>query len=312
MDLRISILIPTYNQPLYIKRSVDSALAQDYPNIEVIVSDDSSSDDTKNILEEITDKRFKYIRNNPRLGRVENYRTCLYKYSTGSWALNLDGDDYLTDPHFISDAVNLIESFNDKNLVFVQAGGYLIDKDGSKTGQRMPKIKTEHCIVSGKQYVCDFAKKRRFLHLTSLYNTATAKSIDFYRYDILSTDLESFLRLALLGNVALLNKNVGVWFQHGKNTSSSSSINKKLENTLWIDSVCDFALQTKTLTKFKANIWCYIVKQQELTGHFMVEISESKNRLKTLWWIFVHYPATFFFPVFVKKLIGYNFRQLLG
>ncbi|WP_267414589.1 MULTISPECIES: glycosyltransferase [unclassified Sphingomonas] len=49
---RVSILIISYNQEAYIRASIDSALSQDYPNIEIIVSDDGSSDATQDIIME--------------------------------------------------------------------------------------------------------------------------------------------------------------------------------------------------------------------------------------------------------------------
>jgi glycosyltransferase involved in cell wall biosynthesis len=43
---RVSIIIPTYNQSKYIVRAIESALSQDYPNLEIIISDDNSPDET--------------------------------------------------------------------------------------------------------------------------------------------------------------------------------------------------------------------------------------------------------------------------
>ena len=51
----VSVLIPTYNQEKYIVQSVESALIQDYPNLEIIVSNDNSKDNTEALLQ-------KYIR----------------------------------------------------------------------------------------------------------------------------------------------------------------------------------------------------------------------------------------------------------
>ena len=48
----VSVLIPTYNQPKYFRLALESAIAQDYPNIEIIVSDDSTDDRVKNVFDE--------------------------------------------------------------------------------------------------------------------------------------------------------------------------------------------------------------------------------------------------------------------
>ena len=54
--MNFSVIIPTYNSENYIKRAIESLLNQTYRKFEVIVSDDGSSDNTKNILESYRQK----------------------------------------------------------------------------------------------------------------------------------------------------------------------------------------------------------------------------------------------------------------
>ncbi len=302
----VSIVIPTYNQPQYILRAVESALHQDYENLEVIVSDDSSNDESEQILKAyISENKIRYYHNNPRLGRVKNYRTGLYNLAQGEWTLNLDGDDYLTDMQFISSAIHEMLQTNE-TIAFIQAGGSILDENGKLLEKRMPNCEGKSRVLSGEIYLNEFAKKRRFLHLTSLYNTKIAREIDFYRFDNLSSDLEAFMRLALMGNVLLLNKDVGVWFQHSNNTSTNSSSDAIIENTKWTDSVAKFAIQNKKMSSLKANWWKEMVKQQELTGLFMKDIKRAnskKTKLKLAGKVLRNHPKTFFFPVFLKKFL---------
>ncbi len=56
----VSTVIPTYNQAHFLKEAIESVLKQTYPNIEVVVVDDGSTDDTLKILEDMAENRFAY------------------------------------------------------------------------------------------------------------------------------------------------------------------------------------------------------------------------------------------------------------
>jgi len=218
----VSIMIPTYNQERFLADAVQSALAQDYPNIEVVVADDCSTDNTPTLAKHWQgDPRFKYVRNAANLGRVGNYRNTLYRLIRGRWALNLDGDDYLCDPSFISRAVAALRSREDVVLAF--AATYdLID------GVRVAGLVQHHPpLLDGSDVVRDYAaiyRERRpvvFIpHQSAVYEVAAARAMDFYRYDILSADLESLLRLIVGRKIAFVEGTVACWRHHGANATA--------------------------------------------------------------------------------------------
>ena len=71
----VSILIPTYNRPHYFQLALKSALAQTYPNIEIIIGDDSTDNLTEELVRQSYLPMYKniiYIRNSPSLGQFQN------------------------------------------------------------------------------------------------------------------------------------------------------------------------------------------------------------------------------------------------
>ena len=118
---KISIGIPTYNQYELLVQAVESALSQKYNNIEVIVSDDSQNNLTKEALLRFSSfPNFKYFKSEMPLGRVANYRKILYEYSDLDWHINLDGDDYSFDYGFIKECITHISDCDPKqNLIFI-------------------------------------------------------------------------------------------------------------------------------------------------------------------------------------------------
>jgi len=92
---KVSVLIPSYNQENVIEQTVLSALTQNYDNLEVVVSDDSSADRTPQILREIQEKhskRLKIFLHQNNLGVTKNHTRGLVECG-GDFIAFQDGDD---------------------------------------------------------------------------------------------------------------------------------------------------------------------------------------------------------------------------
>ena len=100
-DPLVSILIPVYNREKVVSRAIDSALAQTYRNIEIIVCDNASTDGTWDVLQKYAkqDERVKVFRNETNVGPVRNWMECL-KRASGEYAKYLWSDDEIL-PTFV-------------------------------------------------------------------------------------------------------------------------------------------------------------------------------------------------------------------
>jgi glycosyltransferase involved in cell wall biosynthesis len=296
-DIKVTIMIPTYNQAAYIRKAIDSALAQTYANLEVIVGDDASSDQTPSIVAGIHDSRFKYVRNLVNLGRVANYRNLLYKHATGEYVVNLDGDDYYTDPNFISDAVALAE--NEPNLVIIASKASWSIANKSYTSD-VPAI-TE---ASGFEVINSLPNKLFFFkHMATLYARDAAIKIGFYKTTSNSSDWESLYRLSIRGKVKYLDKCVGVWRIHESNASSASDISNLVSSlaiwpSIYTDAVdCGMnQLQAKVLS---ARCVAYFASSS------CIRVSRCGNEelVKFLHIIFSQYKAAFILLFLVPKYL---------
>ena len=215
---KVTILIPTYNQSKYLPQAIESALAQDYPDIEVLVIDDGSVDDTQNIIDRYkSDPRFRYFRNPINLGRVGNYQHGLFDCAGGDYVLNLDGDDWLSDNQYISDAVKLLDQHPEVGFVMAETDVFS-EKEGLRysKGNRHQKLG----IIDGMEYINDLCFNRVvFAHLAAVFRRDVAISLNFYNIDSTWTDGISFIRMACKYKVALVSRSVGVWRLHDKNES---------------------------------------------------------------------------------------------
>ena len=106
--IKVSIIIPAFNVETYIKRAIESCINQTYTNIEIIIIDDGSTDDTFHIIKKyaLIDSRIKVISQNNK--GVSNARNSGIKNVKGDYVCFLDSDDWLEN--------NAIETFiNDEN-----------------------------------------------------------------------------------------------------------------------------------------------------------------------------------------------------
>jgi glycosyltransferase involved in cell wall biosynthesis len=305
-QIRITIMIPTYNQSAYIKEAIDSALAQTYPWIEVIVGDDASTDQTSQVVSKIRDSRLVYIKNPTNLTRTENYKNLLYNHATGDFVVNLDGDDYFTDLDFVSKAVSLLKHYNNAVMVVAKVTTKtLIDEYISA----LPDIK----YATGLQILGELPNpKYMFMHMGVIYNRQSALEIDFYRSTAISSDWESLYRLALRGDVLYLDRNIGTWRVHGKNETGTTNIKKLIDNLAIWEAIFNDAINFG-LSPLRAKI-----ASAKCIGSFVLpscaSISKNGNRslLKFVFLSFTRYKLALLFALFSPRYVATVILCFLG
>jgi len=115
----VSVTIVTYNSGRFIKRCLESVLEQQYPNIEVVVVDNASTDGTVDILEQFADRcRIYYNEDNLGFAAAQNQAIAIGR---GDWVLTLN-PDVLLNPDFISE---LVEAGNSDSKVGTVCGKLL-------------------------------------------------------------------------------------------------------------------------------------------------------------------------------------------
>ncbi|WP_243544194.1 glycosyltransferase family 2 protein [Pseudodesulfovibrio tunisiensis] len=243
----VSIVIPTYNQAGFILQAVDSALAQTYPNLEVIVSDDNSTDNSQQILKRYQGvKNVRVYKNAKNLGRVGNYRKALFDYAHGDWVLNLDGDDFLHDPTWVAKAMKTISS--SPGVFIACANQVVLHSNGnvrkSSMNRNFPPI-----ITSEEAFEAMRDNSFGTTHAATIYNRHEAMKLGFYSYDIISSDEHSLHRLIANSKVAVFPDHVATWRFHGANATVQSSAAQKIANLLRPISSYDYGLQQGVIAK---------------------------------------------------------------
>jgi len=113
----VSIGLPTYNRASDLKRCIDSVLAQDYSNFELIISDNASTDRTQSLCEEFyrKDRRIRYIRQPNNNGAGANFKV-VRREAQGEFFMWLGDDDWL-DRCYVGECMRVLADHADHELV---------------------------------------------------------------------------------------------------------------------------------------------------------------------------------------------------
>jgi glycosyltransferase involved in cell wall biosynthesis len=111
-DRLVSVIIPTYNREKLLPRAIDSVINQTYPNWELLIVDDRSSDNTEALVKKYIsmDSRIKYLKNRRKKGPsgARNYGII---NSKGEYIAFLDSDDEWA-PHHLEESIYVLENYN--------------------------------------------------------------------------------------------------------------------------------------------------------------------------------------------------------
>lgn len=195
----VTVLIPAHNEEKVIIRCLNSVLANTYQNLQILVVDDASRDDTAHLIQKyirrhkLKSDRCKLIRTYKNVGKGEALNTALKRHARGEFAMTLDADSILA-----SDAIaNALSYFSDPTIAGVAANVQIINE---------PTVlgilqKFEHMIGyrSKKAYSlsnCEFVVGG----VASTYRMDILRDVGFYDTDTWTEDIGLSIKIVSNGN----------------------------------------------------------------------------------------------------------------
>jgi len=139
----VTIGIPTYNRAAdTLPEALSSALAQTYPNLEIVVSDNCSTDNTTEVVTAFNDPRIRYIRHEENIGANNNFNACI-EHAQGTYLLLLHDDDFI-EPELITSCLERANHATDVGIII--SGMRAIDGEGQMLWEKQ-------CRVEGSEFV---------------------------------------------------------------------------------------------------------------------------------------------------------------
>lgn len=218
----ISIVMATYNGSLYIKQQIESVVAQSYPNIEIIVVDDCSTDATMQILESFQVKypHIKIIRNQQNLGYIKNFeKGC--SLASGEYIAVCDQDD-VWHPDKITKMQAAIGSYP-----LIYCDSVLCDEDLQPKGVN----------ISDRGNCRDYDNPLQQAIFCRIYGHATLIKRDFLQkvipfLEVIPHDWWLSYMATLYGGIKYLNEPLVNYRQHSANIFGAAGGKSRKHNTI--------------------------------------------------------------------------------
>ena len=171
----VTIAIPTYNRAdSYLGQALKCALNQTYPNLEIIVSDNCSTDSTKAFVSSITDRRLQYFRHEPNIGANGNFNFC-FDQAKGSYILLLHDDDMI-DKDFVESCIQVADDRED--VAIIRTGTRIVDAEG-KVVNEIPNRAVG--LTTEEFFRAFFARQSAIYMCSTLFNTKRVREIGGFR-----------------------------------------------------------------------------------------------------------------------------------
>lgn len=259
----VSIIIPCYNHEHYIQQSIQGILDQDYQNIELIIIDDGSKDDSVTKIQQMQQQcqqrfvRFEF-RHRPNKGLSATLNEAI-QWCKGKYLSIIASDDVML-PHKTSIQVNFLE--NNPEFSSVTANMDEIDDNGRIIRQIRNKQK-EYCF--DEIFLCNslFAPAQ-------MHKLDAIKSLGGYNESIVVEDWYMWLKLAAHGHrIMFLDEVVCLYRYHDHNTSKNSDKMFQAEQQIR-DLYKDHPLYPKACYKAKKKqLHYYRDNNQKITYYYL-------------------------------------------
>jgi len=213
---RLTIVIPTVNRPKLVGRAVESALAQTARNIEILVSDNGSKDETQAVLATYSDPRLRIIRREHTIPAVDHGNYLIKEQLRGEFVLALSDDDYI-EPDMAARVLNLFD--RRPNLSFVYTGCWVHYGSESVPARTGPEFESPLDFITAY-----FEEKREIYWCACITRVADLRAIGPMPDGTIFGDLYYWMKVAFNGDVGCIPARLAHYTYMTDNVSSATPV----------------------------------------------------------------------------------------
>lgn len=235
----VSVIIPNYNHARYLQKRISSVLEQTYQDFEIIILDDCSTDNSKEIIEQYkgNPKVTKVIYNELNSGSPFRQWEKGFSCATGDLIWIAESDDWCTD-NFLDEAVSAFEAHEDLILNYSESKLYIEAEDKfilNPWGKWLDKNKwTKDYVIEGKievatvlVYLCSMLNASAVVFRKSALLQINPEVYNSFRF---SGDYMLWSQLATLGKISFKSTPLNFFRYHDKSTRTDKPLEQEILN----------------------------------------------------------------------------------
>ena len=282
----VSIIITSFNRDKWIEKAIQSVIDQDYENLEIIISDNNSTDNSDKIIKKFcTDKRVRYTRNDTNIGMLSNFKKASEALASGLLVAYVSSDDYLVNSHFISEAVAKFKEYNNL-IVFSAVSKNYHHNSKTEAHNTSYNYKVNHHLfnklIKGNVVFDTF----QHAHILNFGGSV------FYRNDLLASgifsepnttfaDLQTILLLSLKGDFYFSDKVSYIQTFHDNNSSGAyADAEKSLLNLSFAEIPFEAARKINFIKEADLNNWFSNILKPFIFRSMIAFLKNDKNEYK--------------------------------
>ena len=258
-DPLIQVYILTYNRPEYLLESLDSVLKQDYEDFTVVVSDNSTNDETEQLLREKSIPRFSYVRRNPSIPPLAHFNVVLSEV-TSEYFMMFHDDDIMA-----PDCLATLSTRLDNNTDLAAVGGnasIFWNKNRISSGKFLGKKNQDKVLTTSEELarICLlFGELAPFPSYMYRRKTVTGLTLDPKQGGKYS-DISFLMKILQKGNILWEGRPIMRYRKHTAQDSQGVGIKDALQLLRYILQHTEFSKKSKEVRFFRYKSWAGVIK----------------------------------------------------
>lgn len=216
---QVEVFILSYNRPEYILQTIDSVIKQTYPNLKVIVSDNSSQNDVEAKIRTYVDRsKITYIKRKPSLAALAHFNT-VFSEATADYFMIFHDDDVML-PEAVSKLMNTITK--DPNLAAVGGNAFILEENSFTRNVFDPNLQAGKKISDPDEIALHYLDSRKG-HVpfpSYIYRRAKVNGLKMiFKEGQKHSDVSFLIKASKQGPLFWVEDQVMYYRRHGKNDS---------------------------------------------------------------------------------------------